>query len=454
MLHIESEEVRLLLLEGNFGLEKESLRVLGDATMAHTPDPFPYDEHVTRDFCENQVEINTGVHGSASGAVAELKFHHERIVKTLRAKTPREYLWPSSNPPIIKDEDDVPVAYFTGRHESKTVYRNYLSDKYGRYKMAFSGIHVNYSFAEKLLAANWRVHSGGAALGEAYREHLSRLYLDLAQGLVTYGWLLTAVTAASPVLDNSFFEHGFFGGDTFTGMASVRSSELGYWNAFAPIFDYSNERSYAESIRSYVQRGFIRSPSELYYPIRLKPHGENTLENLGKGIGHIELRMFDLNPLSEIGLDERDVQFAQLLIIWLASTPQRQLSERDQVQAVQNFKNAARYDLKTVKILTPSGESATVADEGARIIKMIWDFFRNLPESKDPNGKEAPPFPEVSGEAQGGEATIKKIERLLAFEFRKMVEPEARYARQVRKAWSEGFLKGALEQAKKFQGGA
>lgn len=453
MLHIESEEVRLLLLEGNFGLEKESLRVLGDASMAHTPDPFPNDEHITRDFCENQVEINTGVHRSVAGAVAELKFHHDRVVKALQAKEPKEYLWPSSNPPIIKDEADIPVALFKGGGASKTVYRNYLSDKYGRYKMAFSGIHVNYSFADNLLAADWKAHSA-ANPGETSRERLSRLYLDLAQGLVTYGWILTAVTAASPVLDNSFLEHGFFGKDVFTGMASVRSSESGYWNAFAPIFDYSDERSYAESIRSYVRRGYIQAPSELYYPIRLKPHGENTLENLGKGIGHIELRMFDLNPLTDLGLDERDVLFAQLLIIWLASTPQRQLSERDQVQAVQNFKNAARYDLRTVKILTPSGESATVAEEGERIIKMLWDFFRNLPESKDLHGTAAPPFPEASGEAaQGGETTIKKIEKLLAFEFRKMVEPEARYARQIRKAWSEGFLKGALEQAKRSQSG-
>ena len=43
------------------------------------------------------------------------------------------------------------MAEFNGMESSKTVYRDYLSDRYGMYKMTFSGIHVNYSFAEELL---------------------------------------------------------------------------------------------------------------------------------------------------------------------------------------------------------------------------------------------------------------------------------------------------------------
>ena len=50
-----------------------------------------------------------------------------------------------------------------------------------------------------------------------------------------YGWLLTAVTAASPLLDSSYMEKDKIGEDTFNGLASTRCSELGYWNYFAPI---------------------------------------------------------------------------------------------------------------------------------------------------------------------------------------------------------------------------
>ena len=53
MLHIEDPAVRQLLLEGNFGLEKESLRVNEDGYLAHTRHPLPNDDHIVRDFCEN-----------------------------------------------------------------------------------------------------------------------------------------------------------------------------------------------------------------------------------------------------------------------------------------------------------------------------------------------------------------------------------------------------------------
>lgn len=105
------------------------------------------------------------------------------------------------------------------------------------------------------------------------------------------------------------------------------------------------------SIEKYVKNGLLKAPSELYYPIRLKPAGENNLISLRKnGINHIELRMFDLNPLTGAGIDARDVKFAQLLMVWLATMPSWYVSKKDQVNAVQNFKNAAHYDLKTVKI--------------------------------------------------------------------------------------------------------
>lgn len=70
MLHIESDEVKNHILDGNFGLEKESLRVLKDGTLSHTLHPFPDDEHIVKDFCENQTEINTSVHTSAKEAIS------------------------------------------------------------------------------------------------------------------------------------------------------------------------------------------------------------------------------------------------------------------------------------------------------------------------------------------------------------------------------------------------
>ena len=75
MLHIEDAQVRQLLLKGNFGLEKESLRIDEAGFLSHTRHPFPDDDHIVRDFCENQTEINTPVTHSAEEAVASLDLY-------------------------------------------------------------------------------------------------------------------------------------------------------------------------------------------------------------------------------------------------------------------------------------------------------------------------------------------------------------------------------------------
>ena len=360
MLHIEDLYIRKHILDGMFGLEKESLRVLEDGTFSHTSHPFGDNDFIVRDFCENQTEINTRVHKTAEGAIKELQEHYGMIQEIVSGLPVREYIWPFSNPPYIRNENDIPVAAFDGQEQFKTVYRDYLSDKYGRYRMAFSGIHVNFSFSEELLLHSFRLHGGSS-----FQDYKDKLYLKLAASLAVYGWILTAVTAASPLLDSSFVEKGVCDGDVFMGLASVRCSELGYWNDFTPVFDYQSIEAYADSIEKYVLQGLLKAPSELYYPVRLKPAGENNLESLRKnGVNHIELRMFDLNPLCAEGLEVKDVVFAQLLMIWLLCRPEEELSVKHQVHAVQNFKNAAHYDLKTVKIALPDGRICSVAQGG------------------------------------------------------------------------------------------
>ena len=420
MLHAEHPNVRALLLKGNFGLEKESLRVDAEGFLAHTSHPFPNDDHIVRDFCENQTEINTPVLHSAAEAVQALAGYDCQIQRGLKRFPQREYLWPFSNPPYIRNEADVPVARFFGEQAGKTEYREYLSDRYGRYKMTFSGIHVNYSFDETLLREDFAL--SGETDFDTYRN---QLYVVLAEKAAAYGWLLVAVTAASPLLDSSFVEKGKFGTDTFNGLASTRCSELGYWNYFAPIFDYSNIRAYADSIQRYVDDGLLRFPTELYYPVRLKPRGVNNLNTLREqGVDHIELRMFDLNPLASAGIDERDLTFAQLFLVRLASTPREALSTKAQVQAVQNFKNAAHYDLKTVKIVPPDGEVTSVANAALKVLDRMAEFYKG--------------FPHPVGE-------------VLDFEREKFVDAENRYAWKIRREFDGGFVKKGLALARQRQ---
>lgn len=420
MLHIENERVRTLLLSGEFGLEKENLRVRGDGSFSHRKNPFQGEKHIVRDFCENQIEMNTSVYTSAKEAVEALHTYNQIAAKRLHNLPEREYLWLFSNPPYIKNEEDVPIAVFEPPYQEKTEYREYLADKYGRYKMTLSGIHVNYSFSEELLRQDFKLS------GESdFMVYKNRLYLDVAQQMAAYGWLLVAVTAASPLMDSSYVEKKVFDRDEFMGMASVRCSELGYWNSFSPILNYSDIGHYVDSIEQYLEDGILRAPSEFYYPIRLKPAGENTLKGLKRqGVNHIELRMFDLNPLCPEGVDVRDIVFAQLMLVWLASVKNEPLTKKDQVQAVQNYKNAAHYDLKTVKIVGQNGKICSVAEASLQVIDRMKAFYQM-------NGMD--------------------VADVLDFEYSKFEDANNRYAWQIREQFGNGFVKKAMELAKKRQ---
>ena len=349
-------------------------------------------------------------------------------------------MWPFSNPPYIRREADIPVAQYEGEEQEKTDYRNYLADRYGKYKMTFSGIHFNYSFSEELLRAEYEVRqavggesnvlakngiAGGAK--NSYKEFKNAFYVSLAAKALTYNWLIVAATAASPLLDCSYVEKEKWGSDVFNGMGSTRCSELGYWNFFTPVLDYGSLEAYADSVRNYISYGLIKSSSELYFPIRLKPPGKYDIGRLrDEGVSHIELRMIDLNPLTPVGLDERDAEFIRLLLIYLAALPDRDFPARDQIQAIQNTKNAARYDLKTVNIVLPGEESTDAVSAALRVIDDMRQFYRGI------------------------EADMGEVEQVLQYQSDKFEDPEKRYAWQLRREYSGGFVEKGLELARKY----
>lgn len=435
--NVTDPRVRELLLKGNFGLEKESLRVTPEGRLAQTPDPFPNCPTITRDFCENQTEINTPVHASLTGAYQDLFENTKHIHRTLASLEPkRELLWPFSNPPYIKNEIDIPIAQFLGEEITKTEYREYLSDRYGRYIMTYCGIHFNFSFADELLEADYKLYvEKNVACKEAlpsFDEYKTQLYLDLTEKSVAYSWIITAITAASPVTDGTFVEKGAHDQVSFAGMSSMRASELGYWNFFSPVLDYTSAEAYAESIKRYVESGWIKYPSELYYPVRLKPRGEYDVDALKNGVSHIEFRMIDLNPLCEAGIDLRDLAFCHLFLVWLGCIPPIEFSGVDQIQATQNFKNAARYDLETVKIVAPDGRVRSVAQAARDSISMMRDFY----EDADMLGNDIAGF---------------TISDVIEYQYQKFVDPNNRYAWQIRKQYQDDFVQQGLKLAAEYQ---
>ncbi|MDD6485008.1 MAG: glutathione synthase [Clostridiales bacterium] len=328
------------IFDGQFGLERETLRVTGDGELARTPHPFVSDKNLDRDFCENQLELITPVCSDMDALMSSLAALDKKARKTLAQSG--EYLWLNSNPPHIQSENDIPVAQFCGANSYKHDYRINLEHRYGKRLMLYSGIHFNFSFSSSLIKS---LCPDGDIAG-----FKNALYFRLLKQTFRYGWLLLLLSAASPVYDLSLDGDGL-SGSGFDGYASRRSGKKGYWNQFVPVLDYTDLNTYIQSINGYISKGALFSAGELYLPVRLKPRGSNSPEALlENGVDHIELRMFDLNPLSPLGVFRSDLEFAHYFLIYLLQLPDFEFTPALQETAVKNHQSAALYDLSSMRI--------------------------------------------------------------------------------------------------------
>lgn len=362
------------ILDGFFGLEKESLRVDEQGFLSKVPHPFADMVQVDRDFCESQVELITDVHDTLDGMYEELTQLHNYVVEQLyNLDSGREYIWNNSNPPHITSDEDINIAQYSGHLYGKQMYREYLSKKYGKKKMLYSGIHFNFSFTEEYLQEAFK-NSGQ----KNYRKFKDKLYLDLSEKTLELGWLVVYLTAASPVIDSSFLEEQP-GDDVVGPYASRRCSEVGYWNDFVPVLDYKNLSLYVDSVKEYVDCGKLQTATELYYPVRLKPPGANTLDRLkSEGVDHIELRNIDLNPLSEVGIMKEDLEFIHLFLIYLTLLDKDECNNLVQMTAIKNIKEAAKLDDRELLIETGWGEERNIRELALDVLDQIKETFEPI----------------------------------------------------------------------------
>lgn len=419
-LNFGNQNIRNNMFKGSFGIEKESLRVKTDGFLSHTAHPFENNPHIDRDFCENQVEIVTDVFDNTSSAFNQLSELHNSVVEKLKSlETGSEILWLFSNPPYVKGESDIPIANFKGSLKGKEIYRKYLAEKYGKKKMLFSGIHFNFSFSDELIGNGFK-----ESKEKNFADYKNNLYLDLAKKMTKYSWLIVYLTAASPITDGSFFDDKAIGKDVVTPFSSARCSEIGYWNDFTPILNYANLKSYVESIQQYIADGLLKSASELYYPIRLKPSGANSIENLEKtGVNHIELRMLDLNPLSPVGIFKEDMDFLHMLILYLTSLEDEDFSENEQLCAIKNVKQAAKFDDENT-FINFGGSKTSVKSAALNVLYYMQRFFEKCNQQN--------------------------AVKIIDYQKNKITDKSNRYAEIIRKGYSEKYVENGVRLSLKY----
>ena len=188
------------LLEGNFGLEREGLRVTKEGLLSLQPHPEVFGDkktnpYITTDFSESQLELVTPVFQSTEEAVNFLDSLFNIAVLELND----EFIWPQSMPANTPNPEVIPIASFpTEKKDEK--YREYLKNKYGAKKQLISGIHINFSLGEQLIRTLYE-RSGQQLPFLRFKQDL---YLKLTRNYLRYHWLIVYLFGAANIIHKSY----------------------------------------------------------------------------------------------------------------------------------------------------------------------------------------------------------------------------------------------------------
>lgn len=179
-------------------------------------------------------------------------------------------------------------------------------------------------------------------------------------------------------------------------------------------------------------------------------------------MSHIEIRIIDENPYSEIGIFREDVRFLHLLMVYLASRAPKPFPEREQLLALRDMKRAALFDDSNCL-----SNGLSIRENAVQALQEMEEFFERgggfTPEGgvapvagSAPEGVAAP----VKGSASGvGSAPVgvtapvagsvegAYIREALDFQWRKL-EPGGRPAEIIREEFRKEYNRKGLELAK------
>lgn len=313
-------------IQGQFGIEKENLRITYDGALALTPHPALFNnklenKYITTDFSESQLEMITPVVNSIDEVYDSLFNIHSVVEEELAKKN--EYLWPYSMPCKIPEESLIPIASYdqTEAGNAAREYRKGLAEN-GKSMQLISGIHFNFSFTNEFIQKLYS-HLG---LEKSLKEFKNSLYLRLARSFLLYRPLLVYAIGNSAIMHKEYpYQCGLVQPSSLDYAnlpygVSFRNGRCGYQNKEPIPVRYDHLCHYVSDIENAIQEGKIQSYSHYYSPIRLKvKQGKpNKKSYETDGIEYVEIRCIDLNPLTALGIDKRDLYFIHLFLLYCA----------------------------------------------------------------------------------------------------------------------------------------
>ena len=396
------------------GIEKESLRVTPDGSLALTPHPASLGSalkhpHITTDFSESQLELITGVHPGAAACLAEL----ERIHQFVYSRIGGEVMWCASMPCGLPAEKDIPIGRYGSSNigRAKSVYRMGLAHRYGRRMQAISGVHYNFSLPE----SGWPL--------PGYKDQ-NEAYFAAIRNFRRSGWLLLYLFGASPSVCSSFVQgrphklQKLNEGTYYLPHAtSLRMGRLGYLSEAqdALAVSYNNLETYAACLQDALTQPYppyesigimngvdyrqlstsmLQIENEFYSTIRPKRRirtGERQLHALReRGVEYIEVRAMDLDPFSAIGIAPATCLFLDIYLLYclLSESPP---DTKEEIAEVGRNKQAVAARGREPGLKLERGEhKVTLAEWGCELLRECEPIAQALDDARSgTHGKNA-----------------------------------------------------------------
>ncbi|KXO85278.1 glutamate--cysteine ligase [Acinetobacter venetianus] len=358
------------------GIERESLRMQSNGFLSQKNHPKALGSalthpHITTDYSEALMEFITTPHNTIAAALNELRDIHTVVHQHLEAG---EKLWPLSMPCMLDDdEENIKLAQYgtsnIGRF--KTLYRHGLGVRYGRRMQTISGVHYNLSFPEELFA-ELKQHESNPELKQlSLQDYRSHRYFGLIRNFIRLTPLVMYLLGASPSVCRCFLTNRqhhlqpLVKGTLYLPEATaLRMGRLGYQNSAQKQLGihYNDLHDYLEGLQKAVHTPYppftdlglndqngepiqindhvLQIENEYYSLVRPKQvpeAGETPSQALkNRGVGYVELRAVDVNPYSEIGIDEITAGFLESLALYCLLQDSPDLFDEEQEQVDRN----------------------------------------------------------------------------------------------------------------------
>ncbi|MDU4145740.1 MULTISPECIES: bifunctional glutamate--cysteine ligase GshA/glutathione synthetase GshB [Clostridium] len=368
------------ILRGNFGVEREGLRVGVKGELSRNKHPKVFgnkimNPYITTDFSESQLELITPVFNTSKEVYDFLNALYDIVALEIGD----EYIWPESMPCIIPDDREIPIATFCKckQGEEARAYREELLRKYGGKIQLISGIHYNFSLDDDVLNKLYE----NSSKKEDFKTFKDNLYLKIVRNYLRYRWLLIYLLGSTGVVHSSYkgeclkkLDNISQGAYSCEGIVSYRNSDCGYGNRVTLFADYTSTREYVNSLKRFINDGLIQSPKEFYSSVRPKGKNPNKiLESLlDEGIQYLEYRSIDINPFSKGGISLEDLEFLELFNLYLLFKEESNYKDW-QIDGLENQKNIARNGGLDIELIR-DGEKISKVEWGLEILNEIRDI--------------------------------------------------------------------------------